>query len=639
MEKEKRSAEKIETDIPLEMYEISGQDPITEHSFNRYRECQKEDKAIEEEAEIEKIEKSMCEINNKIRAIPEEKRSKLIREGLNHLSPRVQRVYSEMIWLAPEKEQASLRGMFLQKIIEGLKNEDARTRKLCAEAIIFSQILYSDRVLLIKEGFSCPDIEVQRIVGNMIFEAPEEEQESLGKLALEKIKEGLENPDIKVQKTAMTMTWFVPLAERTALVREGLSHKNIEVQKVAVEMIKFVPKQDAVSLIKEALDNQNVEIWGAVIQGIKHVPIEEREALWQMFSQKIKEGLNSHDSQVQEVVADIIYMVPERKRVIFIEDALNHPNPEVGIIVTGKFWSVSDEEKKYLEGLVLKKVKKDLESPDIKVFKAAAEMRTRAPREELALLTEMTVTRLRKELESPDIETWKMFTEHSHLFPTEERVNLIKSGLNNQNIEIQKMAVKIIKYMPKKERDAFLDLIAEKGLADEIIKPHLYEKKDIDKKKFSRQAFEKTGSETILIGGDLMGKTIIRQIEPKAFLAWKELYNDYAFWQEQGFDYVPIEPIQSYKLNENGLVDVFSGVLDISLGEWRRDLELDRFTPKLQEQKNKIRQVLDKRGIKHGHDHHDYNFCLRFFRDENGKPDLKRMPRLYLIDFDQAVSP
>ena len=48
--------------------------------------------------------------------------------------------------------------------------------------------------------------------------------------------------------------------------------------------------------------------------------------------------------------------------------------------------------------------------------------------------------------------------------------------------------------------------------------------------------------------------------------------------------------------------------------------------------------MIDELGIEHGHPHVD-NFVLRFFRDDDGVPDLKRKPRLYLIDFDQAVSP
>ena len=172
------------------------------------------------------------------------------------------------------------------------------------------------------------------------------------------------------------------------------------------------------------------------------------------------------------------------------------------------------------------------------------------------------------------------------------------------------------------------------GFDKELIKPPLYNK-DIDTEHFSRQAFEKTGSGTTLVGGKLKDKAIVRHIKPKAFLAWQRLYEDYTLWQNAGFDYVPIEPILSYRLNKEGLVDVFSGVLDLNLSKWEKT---DMFTDKLQQQKDKILEVLDTLNIQHGHAH-EQNFCLRFFRDENGGIDFKRIPRLYLIDFDQAVSP
>ena len=146
---------------------------------------------------------------------------------------------------------------------------------------------------------------------------------------------------------------------------------------------------------------------------------------------------------------------------------------------------------------------------------------------------------------------------------------------------------------------------------------------------------EKTGSETTLIGGKLKDTTIIRHIDPKAFLSWQKIYEDYTVRKETGFDYVPIEPIQSYKLNKDDLVDVFSGVLDISLRDWQT--KTDMFVDELQKKANKIIKVLNKLKIKHGHIHNG-NFCLRFFRNKNGKVDFNRMPRIYLIDFDKAVS-
>ena len=50
-----------------------------------------------------------------------------------------------------------------------------------------------------------------------------------------------------------------------------------------------------------------------------------------------------------------------------------------------------------------------------------------------------------------------------------------------------------------------------------------------------------------------------------------------------------------------------------------------------------IEKVLLSQEISHGHPH-DGNFCLRFFRDQENRPDFTRTPRLYLIDFDQAIS-
>lgn len=131
-------------------------------------------------------------------------------------------------------------------------------------------------------------------------------------------------------------------------------------------------------------------------------------------------------------------------------------------------------------------------------------------------------------------------------------------------------------------------------------------------------------------------KAIVRKIKAGPFLEWRGLYENYALWQIHGFDYIPIEQIHSYRLNEEGLIEVFGGVLDLNLKEWSEIT--DRFLKKLEDQRDKIIKVLKEQKTEHGHDH-DKNFCLRFFRDENGKPDLKRMPRLYLIDFDQAVSP
>jgi len=176
-------------------------------------------------------------------------------------------------------------------------------------------------------------------------------------------------------------------------------------------------------------------------------------------------------------------------------------------------------------------------------------------------------------------------------------------------------------------------LIENSEMAHLITETPLYSSVDISEQKMSRKPFAKTGSTTTLLGGTLRGKAIVRHIEPESFLVWQRLYEDYNLWKDNDFDYIPIEPIISFRLDKDGNVATFSGVLDIDLYKWTS--MTTRFQKELLAQRDKILEVLDVININHGHPH-NANFCLRFWRDSNGKPILTKMPRIYLIDFDQA---
>lgn len=80
---------------------------------------------------------------------------------------------------------------------------------------------------------------------------------------------------------------------------------------------------------------------------------------------------------------------------------------------------------------------------------------------------------------------------------------------------------------------------------------------------------------------------------------------------------------------------MYSGVLDLNLVDWSRITNL--FSEELEAQRQKILKILEDQHVNHGHPNKS-NFVLRFFRDADGKPDFTKVPRLYLIDFDQAVS-
>ena len=213
----------------------------------------------------------------------------------------------------------------------------------------------------------------------------------------------------------------------------------------------------------------------------------------------------------------------------------------------------------------------------------------------------------------------------------------IKQSLSQEDPEVWRIAADTIRFAPVQERAGLIKQAFDAGLGNEIVKPPLYKNSDLDKERFRRKEFEKTGSETTLIGGALKDKLIIRHIEPKAFLAWQKIYENHRIWKNAHFDYVPIEPIQSYRLSKKGTVEVFSGVLDLSLAQWA-EVSGDMFMEELGKQKHNIISVLKRQGIRHGHTH-DHNFVLRFFRDKDGNPDITKIPRLYAIDFDVAFSP
>ncbi|GEM_PF-6164068 len=154
--------------------------------------------------------------------------------------------------------------------------------------------------------------------------------------------------------------------------------------------------------------------------------------------------------------------------------------------------------------------------------------------------------------------------------------------------------------------------------------------------KIARREFTKTGSRIVLLGGKFVGEVIVRIVPEPAFLAWKKAFEAKDIWQSVGFDYVPIEPIlikgkelRAYK-TKDGTYRVYTKVLGPSLEEFLKSNAQDSLKSKLKNDEEVIRKVLAVNlAIAHGHDHRS-NFCVEF---SAGKP------RLYLIDFDQAISP
>ncbi|KKW46364.1 hypothetical protein A2766_02835 [Candidatus Kaiserbacteria bacterium RIFCSPHIGHO2_01_FULL_58_22] len=289
-------------------------------------------------------------------------------------------------------------------------------------------------------------------------------------------------------------------------------------------------------------------------------------------------------------------------------------------------------------------IKQALSQEDPEVQRKAAEMILCAPEQEQASLQLLVLEKIKQALSQEDPEVQRKAAGMIRYVPEQERASLqllvlekIKQALSQEDPEVQRKAAEMILCAPKQERASLIKIAFYAGLGNEIVKSPLYDNSNFDKERFKRKMFEKTGSETTLVGGTLKDKLIIRHVKPSAFLAWQKIYENHQVWKNNGFDYVPIEPIQSYRLNKKGLVDVFSGVLDLSLAQWA-EVSGYMFMEELGKQKHNIISVLERQGIRHGHTH-DRNFVLRFFRNKDGNSDLNQVPRLYAIDFDAAFSP
>jgi hypothetical protein len=182
----------------------------------------------------------------------------------------------------------------------------------------------------------------------------------------------------------------------------------------------------------------------------------------------------------------------------------------------------------------------------------------------------------------------------------------------------------------KRFEDRFQRLMLNKNVQT-LLFNRLYQNAPVN---FHEHEFEKTGSRTILLGGRLKRKLIKRIIRADSFEAWKYAYINID-WKEEGFDYVPVEPIQSVQRNKENpnLVEVKSGVLDINAECWEGYTRL--FVNEIRLDINKIKNILENEGVYHGH-MNDKNFCLRFFRNSDGTINFTRKPRVYIIDFDAA---
>jgi len=443
------------------------------------------------------------------------------------------------------------------------------------------------------------------------------------------IEEALNSSTPRIQVAGAKAIWNAPTEDMPALIFLALKLDNAEARTIAANKIYAAPDEAMAGLIIAAFESGDVNVQIIATDTVRKVPKTERADLARI-------GLTSKYPSVRAAMAEkAVAIVPDNVReglrcdiARIAEAGLNSSDPQEQICAAEMvFWSGPAETKSRLEEKITQIAETGMTSSDPAVVLRSVEMIEFVPVNRRPYLVDLG-------LASADPKV--RFAASIAIRHIPHRIEMIKKALNSGDPFIQKAATRIISDISLGNSLEELVKLAKEKVPNFLVEPPLYNRTNFFGEKFGRQDFTKSGSKTVLIDGSLKDKVIVRQIRPEAFVGWQSAYENYDFWRGEGFDYVPIEPILSFKHSARGVVDIYTGVLDLSLAQWEK-LRGD-YLEELTRDKDKIMFSLSKIGVAHGH-LHDNNFCLRFFRDQHGRVDFSKKPRIYAIDFDQAKSP
>ena len=435
--------------------------------------------------------------------------------------------------------------------------------------------------------------------------------------------------------------------ELPQLIQQALKNKGSILRLTAVSMIQYAPEQERAILIRQALKDEIPIVRASVARMIQYAPEQEQEALRLQIASLIQRAPKDKDFVDLESVLLIIQYASKQEQEAFrlqvanfICQAFKNKGPVILLAAARMIQYAPEQEQEALRLQVANLIQEALRYGNSVIRESVTTTIQYAPEQERANL-------IHQALKDEDFGVRASATEMIQYAPEQERANLIRQALKDKEPVVRISAIRMIKYAPEQEKEALYKQMYEEAklkprklqrLADET---PLY--RDA-KGKFVRKPFPKTGSEVVLLNKvpgrevSLKEQVIVRRIDIPAYLEWKKTFEAHSLWQQRDFDYVPVEPILRIQLSKNQptKVNVFTRVIrGPAVAEWEEKSGM--FLPQIHQQVEKIKQVLQELGIEHGH-LHEGNFVLYFSRDKDGKADLTKPPRVYVIDFDQAVS-
>jgi|GEM_PF-2384610 len=472
--------------------------------------------------------------------------------------------------------------------------------------------------------------------------------EKLNTMLPELIQTGLEADDLSVCKAVATM---IPYAQEDAqpTLKKKISEfiqKDFKesgyVRTAAAEMIQYAPEDTRAGFIQRGLEDSSWYVRKAAARMIQYAPEDAQQTLKKKLSELIQKGFEAYDVLVRKLAVTMIQYAPQDARAELIQKGLGD-----------SYWNVRTASAKMIQYTPEKAkaglIQTGLKDTDQSVRTASATMIQYAPEDAQQTLKKKLSELIQRDFEESD---WYIRAEavmRIQYAPEDTRAGFIQQGLKDANESVRNAATMMIQYAPKDARSKLRELWQKTnpskpdldGLQTLATQTPLYGN---DKQRFFKKEFDKSGSGTTLLDivpheetKTFKERVLIRHITAPSYFSWKKAFESSDYWKEQGFEYVPVEPIISVKPKGFTSVDVFTRVIKgPSVAEWKKNR--GSFIEEIDHRVNQIQDGLNDLGIAHGHAH-EGNFVLYFQRKEDGTADLSHPPRVYVIDFDQAVSP
>lgn len=480
----------------------------------------------------------------------------------------------------------------------------------------------------------------------------------------------------------VTLEEFVIIIERLQGVYAEADKIYQAQRRIKKTLSKDTKREDRESKALELLKEDPYNATFVISENIKLFGIAERETIYKellrVAPQQAASGLaeNIHcfqyarrvpilgellekaPKQVVATIAEIIHFFPpDDRKSIF--DRLIEIDPNRAIpILAKKLWVFKDKTEQEIACQRLLELATPETTPALadslsySMESDFAKLLQIAPEKVASILAKETIffpkterfARALKLIEIAPQQVARIFAEDIKFYPEQEQLGLAIKLLDSAPYQAALGLLSNMASFPQDLRDriaitAWEAERAELEDAETVMNPALYD--GLKNSRFYRRQFQKTGSDTVLLGEDnLFNRIILRIVPVSAFVNWMNAYAAYKIWQEAGFNYVPIEPIvraSIIKGNSNN-VRVFTGVLGVTVNRY---LQMSFVEPQdkkyVTDQVEKIQETLLRMGVNHGHPHLN-NFCVVHERTSDGEIDWSKPPRVYCIDFDQSDS-